>query len=165
MAKFCISCGKELVEGNAVCTQCGTPVSNNVNTNVAGTTSSNSNSGNVIALIGFIVSLVSLILCCGTLSWVSLILSIIGIVGAKKYDGKGKGLAIAGTIISAVGMILLIVVMFITPIWQWNTVTKDIDDKWNSINNDHSNNSYDYDDDYDDDYDFDDDYDYDFDYD
>ena len=37
-----------------------------------------------------------------------MILSIIGAVKAKDYDGNGKGLAIAGIIISAIGFIILI---------------------------------------------------------
>ena len=37
-----------------------------------------------------------------------MILSIVGAIKAKDYGGSGKGLAIAGIIISALGLILLI---------------------------------------------------------
>ena len=53
------------------------------------------------AVAGFVVSLVSL-LCCGFTSFISLILSIIGLVRAGKPGRKGKGLAIAGLIISII---------------------------------------------------------------
>ena len=56
---------------------------------------------NTTALVGLISSLVSLVLCAGTLGLVSLIISIVGAVNVKK-TGAGKGFAIAGIIISAV---------------------------------------------------------------
>ena len=37
-----------------------------------------------------------------------MVLSIVGVAKAKDYGGNGKGLAIAGIIISAIGLILLI---------------------------------------------------------
>lgn len=58
---------------------------------------------NGVAVAGFVVSLVSFFACCGCgFLWiVSLILSIVGAVKSKTV-GKGKGLAIAGIIISAI---------------------------------------------------------------
>ena len=113
MAKFCISCGNEIPEGNNVCTNCGTPVNGapvaqaqpgpTVVVNQAQPKQSNG-----LALAGFIVSLVSTILCCGSLNVISLILSIVGAVKAKDCGGAGKGLAIAGIIISAIGLVILI---------------------------------------------------------
>lgn len=110
MAKFCTSCGQEIQEGANVCSNCGTPVNgapqNNVVTSggaVAADTKSNG-----LAIAGFVVSLVSTILCCGSFNLISLILSIVGAVKAKDCGGKGKGMAIAGIIISVIGMIILI---------------------------------------------------------
>ena len=113
MAKFCTNCGKEVPEGNNVCTNCGTPVDGAVaNAQPAATTVVVNNvqpkKTNGFALSGFIVSLVSTLLCCGSFNLISLILLIIGAVKAKDYDGNGKGLAIAGIIISAIGFIILI---------------------------------------------------------
>ena len=53
------------------------------------------------AVAGFVISLVSL-LCCGFTAFISLILSIIGIVKSGKPGKKGKGLAVAGLIISII---------------------------------------------------------------
>lgn len=117
MAKFCISCGNEIPEGNSVCASCGTPVDGAPKA-VAPAPAAPSQSGttvvvnqtqpakptNGLAIAGFVISL----LCCGSLSPVSLILSIIGLIKAKDINGSGKGLAIAGIILSALGIILLI---------------------------------------------------------
>ncbi len=108
MAKFCTNCGQEISEGNRACTNCGTlvdggsPVTTTVNVNNV------QNPTNGFAIAGFIISLVSLF-CCGTLDWLGLIFSIIGLVKAKSLNGSGKGLAIAGIIISCIGLIILII--------------------------------------------------------
>ena len=114
MAKFCINCGKEMPDGASACPSCGTMVEGAV---PAGTTVVVNNvqpqkKTNGLALAGFIVSLVSTLLCCGSFSMISLILSILGVVKAKDYGGNGKGLGIAGIIISAIGFILLFIFSF-----------------------------------------------------
>lgn len=63
---------------------------------------------NVFAIVGFALSLLS-ILCCGGLSTFGLIFSIIGLVESKKKNGEGKGLSIAGIIISAILTVVLII--------------------------------------------------------
>ena len=109
MAKFCINCGKELQDTDRVCSSCGTPVNGAVQpTTTVVVNNAQPKQTNGLALAGFIVSLVSTLLCCGSLNIISLILSIIGAVKAKDLNGSGKGLAIAGIIISALGLILLI---------------------------------------------------------
>ena len=110
MAKFCTKCGNELNDSN-FCEKCGAK-NEDANTNNAGTVQINQTivtkpKSNGFATAGFIISLVSL-LCCGSTSTFGLIFSIIGLVTAKKYDGNGKGLAIAGIIISSISVILLI---------------------------------------------------------
>lgn len=110
MSKFCPNCGKELENGVKFCASCGkavdadstatqstTPVTN-VNVNVQ-------NESNGMATAGFVVSLVSWFLCCGSFSWLSLIFSIVGLVQSKSKNDKGKGLAIAGIIISALALL------------------------------------------------------------
>lgn len=67
---------------------------------------------NTTALVGLISSLVSLVLCAGTLGLVSLIISIVGAVNVKK-TGTGKGFAIAGIIISAVQIVTWILIIAI----------------------------------------------------
>lgn len=108
MAKFCTKCGSELNESN-FCENCGAKNEDNVanSTVQINQTIVNKPKSNGFATAGFVISLVS-ILCCGGTSTIGLIFSIIGLVTAKKYDGNGKGLAIAGIIISAISVILLI---------------------------------------------------------
>ncbi|MBR3210725.1 MAG: zinc ribbon domain-containing protein [Bacilli bacterium] len=118
MAKFCVQCGNEIPEGNNVCTNCGTAVNGapvahaqpaqGGTTVVVNQTPAQVKKSNGMAIAGFVVSLVSTILCCGSLNMISLILSIIGVAKAKDYDGAGKGLAIAGIIISAIGIVVLL---------------------------------------------------------
>lgn len=67
-------------------------------------------STNVLCIIGFVVSLAS-ILCCGFPAVIGLILSIIGLVFAVKNGEKGKGLAIAGIIVSAILTLFVIFVI------------------------------------------------------
>ena len=110
MARFCTNCGKEVPEGNNACSNCGTMLNGAAAAPAQQTVVVNAQpaQGNGMAPAGFIVSLVSSILCCGSFNLISLILSIVGLVKSKEVGGKGKGLAIAGIIISALGLILLI---------------------------------------------------------
>ena len=113
MAKFCSNCGRELYESDNVCGFCGTPVNKdgfpfNYSQNVNYQPSSYKKS-NGMAIEGFVVSLVSTILCCGVFNLISLILSCIGLSESKKLDGSGKGLAIAGIIISLITIVMAIV--------------------------------------------------------
>ena len=118
MAKFCVQCGNEIPEGNNVCTNCGTPVNGapaaQVQPAPASTTvvvnqaQAQQKQSNGMAIAGFVVSLVSTLLCCGSFNVISLILSIVGVVKAKDCGGAGKGLGIAGIIISAIGIVIVI---------------------------------------------------------
>lgn len=67
---------------------------------------------NGMCLAGFIVSLVNLILC-GIVSPISLILSIIGLASASKNGQAGKGLAIAGIVISSIFVVIGIISIII----------------------------------------------------
>lgn len=96
MQKFCENCGAELKENSEVCLECGKYVSkkgNNGNTK-------NYDENNKLALAGFIVSMVSLLInFAGIVGLVGAILSGIGLIQVSKGNGKGKGLAIAGLIV------------------------------------------------------------------
>ena len=111
VAKFCTNCGKELEKDQSFCSNCGTPIENkNVTPPVESTVNVTTNTTvqpakkNTLALVAFITSLVSSFLCCGVFNVITLILSIVGLLEAKKYDGDGKGFAIAGIVISAIAV-------------------------------------------------------------
>ena len=112
MSKYCSNCGREITEGSYFCDGCGTPVeevNEKVVTNIPKYNYEVINKTNGWAIAGFVTSLCNIILC-GLAAPISLTLSIVGIVFSKKYNGDGKGLSIAGIIISAIFVLLLIIV-------------------------------------------------------
>lgn len=90
MGKFCSNCGKEDNSNSNYCQSCGSALTENVEAGVVAT--------NGMALAGFILSFFVPVL--------GLIFSIIGVNKAKSLNGNRRGLAIAGIIISAVGIVL-----------------------------------------------------------
>ena len=141
MAKFCVHCGSNLEEGANVCPNCGAIVEEvqggavetvvvneqprqNYNQQAAPAQNSPSNG---LAIAGFIISLVSFILCCGTLSPISLILSIIGAANAGKANGKGKGMAIAGIIISVLTIIIALIVWFVVGLGTFAGILEEVE--------------------------------------
>jgi len=68
-------------------------------------------STNGLCIAGMVVSLVS-ILCCGLLSWLGFLLSLIGLIVACAKKQRGKGMAITGLIVSVILMGLLAFLMF-----------------------------------------------------
>ena len=99
---------------------------------------------NTVGLVGFILSLVSLLLC-GFLNIVPFILSIVGIANAKKCNGDAKGLSIAGLIISIVTFIIktIMLIMFIIPLILIPIMAgEEID--WNDLNFNNVTYNYDY---------------------
>lgn len=132
MAKFCSKCGKEILNDDKFCMYCGNSTSTieskekeenteQVNQSQNNSVNTTQNQPSVIiqntpnkytngfGIAGFVISLVSLLICCGSFSWLSLIFSIIGLVNANKNNGEGKGLSIAGIIISSIVVVLVIV--------------------------------------------------------
>lgn len=100
---------------------------------------------NSICIVGFVLSFVS--------SLAGLVLSIIGLIQAKRVEEGGSGLAIAGIVISALKMVFLVIFILLFPIIIYfiNGVVEEID---YYINDDFDNKcSYAYDcESYDDDY-------------
>ena len=122
MPKYCYNCGTQLPENANNCPSCG------IKTEVEQTEYSNpeqtnnispemmqqynayvlQNRTNSLALVGFILSIVFSLFTCGLLSIVGLVLSIVGLTEINKTGEKGKGFAIAGIIISAISIGLII---------------------------------------------------------
>ena len=66
-----------------------------------------------IAFYGFAISLTSVFCCCGFLSPISLILSLIGLFSTRKQDIRAKVYSIIGIILSII-QIVIIIVFFVT---------------------------------------------------
>lgn len=122
---FCPNCGTQNNDGVKFCANCGTALTpdipaaapvqqyNPVNVNPVNAEPVNvapvytpvntvaAQKTNVLCVVGFIVSLASIVLL-GTTAIIGLILSIIGLIAANKNNQKGKGMGIAGVIISGI---------------------------------------------------------------
>ena len=90
---FCKNCGKEIDDKASVCIHCGVPVKHETQQVVVSNAPSNG-----VAIAGFVLSFFSFAAVLG------LILSIVGLQKSKQpeFNGKGKGLAIAGIILSCI---------------------------------------------------------------
>ena len=98
---FCTNCGKEINDNAAICPYCGVVEKKNALSNA----SSNTNQSNTMAIVGFIFSFF--------FALVGLICSIIGFKRAPEFGGNGKGLALAGIIISSISIIITIIVFVV----------------------------------------------------
>ena len=103
--KYCPICGKEVEDGATFCPHCGAPVGQTTQQPAQQPTQPVQQSrSNGMAIAGFICSFFFPIL--------GLIFSIIGLNKSKTLGGSGKGLAIAGIVISAIGFVISIFVFF-----------------------------------------------------
>ena len=102
--KYCTHCGAELLDEAVLCPKCGCLV--NEEKSAAPVEVQQASRISVCALIGFIMSMVSIVFVFnifGMISIAGVVLSSIGlsqINGGVKY--RGKGFAIAGIVVSAV---------------------------------------------------------------
>lgn len=95
---YCNNCGKEINNNAAICPYCGVVANKN-----ALSSATSSNQSNTMAIVGFIFSFFIAI--------VGLICSIIGFKKAPELGGNGKGLAIAGIIISAISIVVTVILV------------------------------------------------------
>lgn len=91
---YCRNCGKKIDEKAYVCPHCG--VLTGVTDETQRRQQQTEKKSNVFAIAGFILSFFVAI--------AGLVLSIIGCSKSKELNGEGKGLSIAGIIISAISM-------------------------------------------------------------
>ena len=95
---FCSNCGNQMSKDSKYCTNCGagTEADNH-------TVASNADNTNIFAIIGFIFSFMFFP--------AGIVLSIIALIQISKTQQGGKGLAIAGLIVSCLPVLLLIVIV------------------------------------------------------
>lgn len=98
---FCSNCGNQIDDNAVVCIHCGA-ATQNANNQPAQPASTQSNT---TAIVGFVLAFF--------MPLIGLILSIIGVKNAAKCDGNGKGLAIAGIIISALEIVAIVIVIIL----------------------------------------------------
>ena len=113
MNRYCTECGNLLNSQSRFCPNCGTVVGNSETpttyTNAAPTSQpiqTKSDKVNGFGIAGLVVSILSILTCCGSISVISLILSIVGLKKSDEYGGKG--LSIAGIIVSIIGIVLVV---------------------------------------------------------
>jgi uncharacterized membrane protein YvbJ len=113
---YCSKCGKELKKDETFCSNCGnnikgefTPMNNQQIVYVK-------NETNGFAIAGFVLSFLVPLL--------GLIFSCIGLSKAKAWNDNGKGLSVAGIIISALFIILAIVIVILAVIYGDYTTTR-----------------------------------------
>ena len=110
---YCGHCGKEIDEKAVIGVNCGCPTNNNgANVNNGQTNEEPSNSNNMMSIVGFVTSCISLLInFWGAVGIGGIIVSTIGLVNSKKLNGAGKGLAISGIIIGAISVLYALVTL------------------------------------------------------
>ena len=88
---YCPNCGKVIEDKAVICPHCGVATGN-------------SNESNILAIVGFILSFFSTV--------IGLVLSILGYKKSLELNGKGKGLATGGIIISSVSIVIAVIIIF-----------------------------------------------------
>ena len=106
--KYCNQCGVHLKDSDMYCNICGGKCSS-FNSNNLNELLEVADKNNVAAIIGFIFSLLSIF----GFSLPGAILSAYGIANAKSCNGNGKGLAVAGLVISIISLLITMVVIYV----------------------------------------------------
>ena len=102
---FCKICGKEINDQAIICPHCGCQVGST--TEIEKTSSKKK--ANLFCILGFVLSLVSLLIALyGIVAIAGLVLSIIGVVQTNKNGERLKGLGIAGICVAAGSLIYTI---------------------------------------------------------
>jgi len=98
---FCKNCGSQIDDNASVCIHCGASVRE------MQTTQQQPAQSNTLAIVGFVFAFL--------MPLVGLICSIIGLKKSKELNDNGKGLAIAGIIISVIE-ILIVIIAIVVPL-------------------------------------------------
>lgn len=103
---YCSKCGTEVT--GSFCPQCGAAINATPNPiqNYQMQRPVNTQKTNVMAIVGFTLGIVSLFInLLGIVGILALVFSIIGLTQINNAGGKGKGLAVTGIILGAIGVI------------------------------------------------------------
>ncbi len=107
---YCRICGKDVNDQAVICPHCGCQIATPVQTEQ---TTKPQKKANIFCIIGFVLSLISLILALwGIVAIAGLVLSIIGIIQCSRNGDKLKGLGIAGICV-ATGSLVYTVYCFV----------------------------------------------------
>ena len=108
---FCRTCGKEVNDNAIICPHCGCALKNE---SIYAEVKNDVKKINVMCLVGFILSMASLLIALyGMVAIAGLVLSIVGVVQTNKTGERLRGLGIAGIIVAAVSLIFTLIVISI----------------------------------------------------
>ncbi len=108
---FCKTCGKEVNDNAVICPHCGCALKNE---SVYVQAKNDVKKINVMCLVGFILSIVSIFISFYCIMAIAgLVLSIVGVVQTNKTGERLKGLGIAGIIIATLSLIITLIVILI----------------------------------------------------
>ena len=111
---FCKTCGKEINDNAVICPYCGCAVSGEIKEKTIENSQDKKGKANVMSIIGFVLSLVSLLLSLfGAVAIAGLVLSIIGLVQCNQNGERLKGLAIAGIVVSICSLCYTVYALFV----------------------------------------------------
>ena len=112
---FCTKCGKEVT--GSFCTNCGNAVNGTQSQSQMAYQTQRpvtEQKLNVMALVGFILGCVSLFLnFWGIVGILALVFSIVGLTQINNTGGKGKGFAVTGIILGAIGVVWGVIALFL----------------------------------------------------
>ena len=108
---FCKTCGKEVNDNAVICPHCGCALKNE---SVYAEVKNDVKKINVMCLVGFILSMASLLISLyGVVAIAGLVLSIVGVGQTNRTGERLKGLGIAGIIVSIVSLVYTFIVILI----------------------------------------------------
>ena len=108
---YCKTCGKEVNDQAIICPHCGCQIANSITKEE---TQPTKKKANVFCIIGFVLSLVSLLISLfGIVAIAGLVLSIVGIIQTNRNNERLKGLGIAGICVSAGSLLYTVYTLII----------------------------------------------------
>lgn len=94
---YCKNCGKMIDEKTDYCPHCGVAQKDESSQSIPPRAIGEKSSDNTLAVLGFVISLISLILnFFGLVGIAAVIISVLGLIKVETYNGKGKSMAIIG---------------------------------------------------------------------